>query len=55
MQKKKIFGFEQHKDDKDSFDYQDILSNNFVPLRDELMNQSSALFEDTASMGKLNE
>ena len=35
-----------------SFDYQDILANNFVPLRDELMDQNLILLQDNASVHK---
>lgn len=40
------------KGNMNSFDYQDILANNFVPLRDELMDQNLILLQDNASVHK---
>lgn len=38
-----------------SFDDQDFLENNFVPLKDELTDQNLALFQNNASSRKSND
>lgn len=50
MQKGKQIWFSEKK--IHSFDYHDILNNNFVPLKDELMDQYLVLFQDNISIHK---
>lgn len=50
MQKKNKFCIRQNKDE--FFDYQNILTNSFVLLKDKFRNQNLALFQDTTSIHK---